>query len=113
MRINAAGYKWDEKGIKGDVEPKAQRARMDFCRRNERKTGEQWLERVQAMCDFKDFTWYPPAMLKKVQKYRCKYTYLKDGEKLKPGLTIPKEGRWFKKKEIKKAIKVTRAIHHV
>ena len=40
------------------------------------------MERVVAMYGFKDFTWYPSAMLIKVQKYRCKYTYLKDGEKL-------------------------------
>ena len=105
-RINVEGYTWQEKATKGEVGPKVQRDRMDFCKRNERKTEAQWLERVQAMCDFKDFTWFPPAMLQKVQKFRCKYTYLKEGEKLKPGLTIPKEGRWFKRKEYKKAKKV-------
>ena len=103
-RIRAAGGSWEEKGTLSEQTPKNAKKRVAWCREHRATTSVQWLHKVQAVADFKDFTWYPPLMLKKVQKYRSRYTYLWPGEKSKPGLTIPK--KWFLKRDYKKAKKV-------
>ena len=97
---------WEEKAVKSEVSPEVEQNRLTFCRKNEKKTSEKWLQKVQAVGDFKDFTWYPPNMQRRAKRYATKYTYLRPGEKHKRGLTRPKDGRWFSRQEFKKAKKV-------
>ena len=106
MRIAAAKLTWTEKAEKGDVKPKVVKDRLEFCRIHAKKTRAQWLNRVQLVADFKDFTWYPPNMAKKVKRHAEKYAYMREGEKYMLGATRPRPGRIFSKKEYKKAQKV-------
>lgn len=103
-RIRAAGGRWQPKATKAEVSPADQRTRLAWCKGHEGTPASVWLRRVQAVADFKDFTWWPPKMAKKVLRYRVKYTYLWHGEKTKPGLTVPKV--WFPRKEWQKSVKV-------
>ena len=106
LRLADDNLKWTEKAEKGEVQPKVAKARLEFCRIHGKRTKAQWLNRVQLVADFKDFTWYPPNMAKKVKKHAEKYAYMREGEKYKPGASRPRPGRMFNKKQYQKAKKV-------
>ena len=103
-RIRAAGYAWNDKSIKPELPSASQERRLKWCKEHKNISANSWLSRVQAVCDLKEYTRYPSDLAAKVKKYRCKFTYMKAGEKQKKGMTIPKD--WFRKKDYMRAKKI-------
>ena len=65
-RINDSGGVWKPKSLNSEIAPKSVKKRVKWCKAHRRTRGQDWLRKVQAVGDFKDYTWYPPALAKKV-----------------------------------------------
>ena len=102
-RLAEQGYVPTRKTNKSDPGPALRKRRVDFAKAHEGKTPAQWRQELQAVGDFKDFTWYPKELRPKFRQLRASWTYMKPSEKFKPEFVRPK--RWFKTSEYKKTKK--------
>ena len=66
-------------------------------RKNAGKTAGQWKTQLQAVGDLKEFTYYPKQLKPKHMRLRASWTYMQQGEVLKPAFVRPK--KWFKRDE--------------
>ena len=57
------------------------RKRRAFACAHESKTLAQWSRELQAVGDFKDFTYYPPDLRPKFYQLRASWTYMTDEER--------------------------------
>ena len=96
-RVGEKGYIAQKKLCKNDPEQKVKTKRLLFCRKNETKTGQTWKSDLQAVGDFKDFTWYPKKMRPRFHQLRASWTYMTMKEKKKTAFLRPK--KWFLKKQ--------------
>lgn len=99
-RLAAKGYKADRKVNKMDPGPTLCKKRVAFAQKNK---DTAWSSQLQAVGDFKDFTYYPPDLKPKFSKLRAPWTYMTKTEKHSPAFARPK--RWFPKKDWKKTKK--------
>jgi len=102
-RLGEKGFKPERKIQKSDPGPALCKKRISFGKKNADKTGADWSEQLQAVGDFKDFTWYPKSLMGKFKRLRAPWTYMTKKEKKLPAFVRPK--RWFPKKEYLKAKK--------
>ena len=58
-RLAEQGYVPTRKTNKNDPGPALRKRRVDFAKAHEGKTPAQWRQELQAVGDFKEFTWYP------------------------------------------------------
>ena len=59
----------------------------------------QWKRKLQAVGDLKEFTYYSKSLKPKQMRLRSSWTYIQQGEVLKPAFLRPK--KWFKRDEWK------------
>ena len=102
-RLAEQGYVPTKKLNKSDPGPALRKRRLDFAKAHEAKTPAQWKQELQAVGDFKEFTWYPKELRPKFRQLRASWTYMHSSEKLKPEFVRPK--RWFARSEYKKTKK--------
>ena len=101
--IASKGYKPERKLNKTDPGVRLKLKRCNFGNRHAAKSPQQWKSHLQAVGDFKEFTWYPTELQPTFQKLRAAWTYMRKSEKKLPAFVRPK--RWFAKKEYKKVKK--------
>jgi transposase len=102
-RLAAKGYTPQKKLNKSDPGHSQKLKRTAFCRKHKDKNYQRWQSHLQAVGDFKEFTWYPKELQSKFQKLRAPWTYMTAKEKKKGPFLRPK--RWFPKKDWKKTKK--------
>ena len=102
-RLAAKGYKPERKISKNDPGPALMKKRLKFAKKYSSWDASDWKSNLQAVGDFKDFTWYPRWLKPRFNKLRAPWTYMTKAEKKKPAFVRAK--RWFKKGEYKKTQK--------
>ena len=102
-RLAVKGYTPQTKLNKSDPSSTQKTKRMRFGRKHQDKNFQRWQSHLQAVGDFKEFTFYPKALQGKFQRLRAPWTYMSVKEKKKGPFLRPK--RWFPKKEWKKTKK--------
>ena len=102
-RLAAKGYKPERKISKNDPGPALMKKRLKFAKKYSSRDASDWKGNLQAVGDFKDFTWYPRELKPRFNKLRAPWTYMTKAEKKKPAFVRAK--RWFKKGEYKKTQK--------
>ena len=102
-RLAEQGFVPTKKVAKTDPGPALRKRRLDFAKAHEAKTPAQWKGELQAIGDFKEFTWYPKELRPKFRQLRASWTYMASSEKYKPEFVRPK--RWFKRSDYKKTKK--------
>ena len=88
----------DDKGIAW------RKRRLAFCTEHQHKSEDQWVSAVQAVGDFKEFTYFPRSMKTLHKQKNCKRTIMKKAERTKPSFLKPKN-KIFSKTEYKKVSK--------
>ena len=96
-RLAEKGFTPQKKESKSDLGPKLQQRRLRFCRKYQDKDANTWKTFLQAVGDFKEFTFYPRELQPKFQQLRSSWTYMTDKERKLPKFQRPK--KWFPKKE--------------
>ena len=103
-RLAEKGFVPQKKRCKSDLGPARMKKRMNFCKKHVGKSAAQWKTFLQAVGDFKEFTWYPKELQPTFKRLRAPWTYMTDREKLLPEFQRPK--RWYKKSDWKKTKKM-------
>ena len=101
--LASKGYKPERKLNKTDPGVRLKLTRCNFGKRHAAKSPQRWKSYLQAVGDFKEFTWYPTELQPTFQKLKAAWTYMRKAEKKLPAFVRPK--RWFAKKEYKKTKK--------
>ena len=103
-RLRAKGYKMEEKLAGDDKGEKWRKTRMAFCTAHGHKTATQWTKRVQAVADFRYFTYYPQGMKARHKRKSAPRTIMNKKEKKKIVFMKPRK-HIFKRSEYKHAQK--------
>lgn len=101
--LASKGYKPERKLNKTDPGVRLKLTRCNFGKRHAAKSPQRWKSYLQAVGDFKEFTWYPTELQPTFQKLKAAWTYMRKAEKKLPAFVRPK--RWFAKKDYKKTKK--------
>lgn len=101
-RLREKGYAMDDKKAGDDKGELWRKRRLAFCRTHQAKTPARWTNSLQAVGDFRLFTYYPKHMKKKHQVKSCQRTIMRKGEKNKPAFLKPKY-KVFTQSEFKRA----------
>lgn len=99
-RLAEKGYCPAKKRSKTDLGVKRMRKRVKFCNNHIDRTASQWKTFLQAVGDFKEFTYYPKELQPTFRKLRASWTYMSKKEKSMPAFQRPK--KWFPRNEWKK-----------
>ena len=102
-RLAAKGYTPQKKRSKACQSEGNRRKRLAFSNAHKDKTAQMWKNTVQAVADFKDFTFYPKDLKPRHKQLRAPWTYMRESERMKPEFQRPK--RWFKKPDYAKTKK--------
>ena len=102
-RLASKGYIPEKKINKSDPGDALAKRRVVFSSKYQHYIASDWIEELQGVGDFKEFTYYPKELKPKFKKLRAPWTYMTKKEKRLPAFVRPK--RWFPKKEYKKVIK--------
>lgn len=103
-RLREKGYAMDEK-LTGDDKGLAWRqTRVRFCKRRSHWSEAMWKSHVQAVGDFRFFTYFPMRMKRQKEVKGCPRTIMSKAEKTKPAFLKPKH-HIFKRSEYKHALK--------
>lgn len=103
-RLAEKGFVPEEKSSKTDLGRRLQEKRVKFCRPYRDWSRDDWKSHLQAVGDFKEFTWYPRELQPKFQRLRARWTYMTKREKKLPAFQRPK--KWFPPKDWKKVKKM-------
>ena len=110
-RLKDKGYVPEKKLSKDDPTYKQKQKRIVFCKRHKHTTPAQWMEKLQAVGDIKEFTYYPKELQPRFKRLRAPWTYMNKKEKKKGPFLRPK--RWFKKSDWKKTKKQSLWHHNL
>lgn len=99
-RLAEKGYSMQEKLSKNDASVALCKRRVKFAKQYENWTPAQWKAEVQAVGDFKLFTWYPKSLYSKFKRVRAARTYMNKEERHQSKFQRPR--KWFPPKEWKK-----------
>jgi hypothetical protein len=102
-RLADKGYFPEYKFSKSDPGVKQTKKRVDFGKKYNGLTSQQWKAKLKAVGDIKEFTFYPKALRAKFAKLRAPWTYMNKKERKQPAVQRPK--RWFPKKDWQKVKK--------
>ena len=103
-RLAEKGFLPEKKLNKKDPGPQGRKRRLNWCKLYEGWTSRQWVAHVDAVADFKEFTWYPSDLRPRFNELRARWTYMNKEEKIKPAFQRP--NKWFPKKDYDKTKKV-------
>ena len=99
-RLASKGYVPQRKLNKSDPSIKNKQKRFKWCKKFKDRTAQEWKANLQAIGDFKDFTYYPKELQPKFRKLRAPWTYMTNKEKKQGSFLRPK--RWFPRQDWKK-----------
>ena len=103
-RLREKGYAMEEK-LTGDDKGLAWRqARVRFCKQRSHWTKAMWANHVQAVGDFRFFTYFPKRFKRRKAVKGCPRTIMSKSEKKKPAFMKPKH-HVFKRSEYKQCSK--------
>ena len=102
-RLAAKGYLPEKKLNKTDPDVATKQKRYRWCMKHRAKSSQQWKAELQAIGDFKEFTYYPQDLQPKFSQLRSPWTYMTKAEKRTGPFLRPK--KWFPKKLWKKTKK--------
>ena len=100
-RLRAKGFQMDDKKAGDDKGDAWRKRRLGFCSKHVRRSPAQWAQHVQAVCDFRYFTFYPRALKQRHKVKSCTRTIMSKAERKKPAFLKPR-GRIFERKEYNK-----------
>ena len=103
-RLSEKGFKLEEKLTADDKGMAWRNRRLAFCTVHKGKSEGQWVRAVQAVGDFKEFTYFPRALKTRHRQLACKKTIMKKSERAKPQFLKPRN-KMFGKTEYKKVSK--------
>ena len=103
-RLRQMGYKMENKLAGDDKGELWKRKRVKFCQTHMSKTATQWARHVQAVADFRYFTYYPKEMKSRHARKSAPRTIMHKREKHKMVFMKPKR-TIFKRSEYKRAQK--------
>lgn len=103
-RLAEKGFKLEEKLTADDKGVAWRNRRLAFCNVHRGKSEEQWVNAVQAVGDFKEFTYYPRALKTRHKQLNSKRTIMKKSERTKPQFLKPRN-KMFGKTEFKRTSK--------
>lgn len=103
-RLADKGYSLEDKLAADDKGLAWRKRRLAFCDVHRDKSEDQWTNAVQAVGDFKEFTYFPRALKIRHKQLSCKRTIMKKAERTKPNFLKPRN-KMFDKKTYKQASK--------
>ena len=103
LRLAAKGYHYFEKMEKNCGDAAWRKRRFVFCKRYASKSPAAWARALQAVADLSLFTYYPKVMRARYNRLQAARTYMTKEERRKPAFQRPKPGRFFKRRDYKKA----------
>ena len=105
-RLKDKGFIMQDKLTKDDMGEAWRMKRMEFCRKHLSKSPSQWANFVQAVGDFRYFTYYPRNLKKRYLVKSCTQTIMRKGERRnKPAFFRPRK-QIFKRSEFKRVTKI-------
>ena len=91
-RLKDKGFIMQDKLTKDDMGEAWRMKRMEFCRKHLSKSPSQWANFVQAVGDFRYFTYYPRNLKKRYLVKSCTQTIMRKGERRnKPAFFRPRK----------------------
>ena len=103
-RLMEKGYTLEDK-LAADDRGKAWRdRRLAFCDKHREKSEDQWGHALQAVGDYKEFTYFPRTLKTRHKQLNCKRTIMSKAERAKPNFAKPRH-KMFSKKDYKKTSK--------
>ena len=75
-RVASKGFKPERKIAKNDPGPAFMKKRLNFAKKYFHWDASDWKANLQAVGDFKDFTWYPRELKPRFNKLRSPWTYM-------------------------------------
>ena len=105
-RLKDKGYIMQEKIAKDDMGEAWRKKRLEFCRKHLSKSGTQWVNFVQAVGDFRYFTYYPRTLKRRYQVKSCKRTIVRAGERKNKAAFFKPRRHVFKRSEFKRVTKI-------
>ena len=103
-RLREKGFAMKEKKAGDDQGDAWRKRRVTFCRDYASRTGAQWKNAVQAVGDFRYFTFFPRRMKRRHTVKSCCRTIMREGERNKPAFLKPRQ-HIFKRSEYKRCLK--------
>ena len=103
-RLADKGYNLEEKLAADDKGLAWRKRRLAFCSTHKGKSEDQWVNTVQAVGDFKEFTYFPRALKTRHKQLSSKRTIMKKAERTKPNFMKPRN-KLFDRKTYKQASK--------
>ena len=98
-RLEEEGYTPQEKLSKNDPSKALCNRRLNFGKKYEGWTRENWKSEVQGVGDIKQFTYYPKKLYSRFKRLRASWTYMNKKERYQTPFLRPK--KWFQKKDWK------------
>ena len=103
-RLAEHGYHLEDKLTADDRGRDWRKRRVAFCTSHKDKTQEQWVSTLQAVADFKEFTYFPRSLKTRHKQLSCKRTIMTKSERAKPNFLKPRN-KMFTKKDFRKTSK--------
>ena len=103
-RLAEQGYHLEDKLAADDRGRDWRKRRVAFCTSHKDKTQEQWVSTLQAVADFKEFTYFPRSLKTRHKQLNCKRTIMAKSERAKPNFLKPRD-KMFTKKDFRKTSK--------
>ena len=105
-RLKDKGYVMQEKMAKDDMGEAWHKQRLEICRKHLSKRGAQWVSFVQAIGDFRYFSYHPRTLRRRYQVESCERTIMRAGErKNEPAFFKPRR-HVLKRFEFKRITKI-------
>ena len=98
-RLAEKGYTPQDKLTKHDASKALCKRRVNWAKPYADWTKENWKSEIQAVGDFKTFTWYPKVLYPRFKRLRASWTYMNNRERHQTAFLRPK--KWFPKNEWK------------
>ena len=103
-RLRENGFQMDEKKAADDKGDAWRKRRFTWCQKYQRRSAKQWGNALQAVGDFRIFTWYPRRMKAKHKVKSCSRTIMSQAERNKSIFLKPRH-KVFTRTEYKRARK--------
>lgn len=89
-RLLKQGFTMQDKKSKDDMGDLWRKTRVQFCKLHASKSALQWCSYVQAVGDFRYFSYYPRQLKTRHKVKSCAKTIMRKGERNKPAFLKPK-----------------------
>ena len=101
-RLRDKGFAMSEKKAVDDKGDAWRKVRLHWCEARRQWTPERCLQKLQAVADFKEFTYYNKNLKSRFKVKSCHRTLMTRGERNKPAFQKPKKAKIFERRVYKK-----------